>query len=272
MKPNYYNQQLQFGFGGGGITPAIKQLLIANGVVFFLQMIAGDTFIALFGLHPELVFKRFFIWQFLTYMFLHDGMFHIFFNMLMLWMFGGEVERSWGSKEFLKYYFICGIGAGLVQFILRPALVIGASGAVYGVLIAFILLYPNRKLMFFPFFISLKAKYWAMIFAGISVLMGIWGNDRIAHFAHLGGMVIGFVYIKFGWKLFLSDFFYKKKVEIKHKTISRKRERILKIRKEVDAILDKINDVGYENLSNRDREVLKDASDALTKENDELEN
>ncbi len=272
MQPSYNQQQLQFGFGGISITPAIKQLLVINGIVFLFQMIAGNPFIALFGLHPDLVFKKFFIWQFFTYMFLHGGFFHIFFNMFMLWMFGGEVERTWGSKEFLKFYFICGVGAGLFQLIFRPALVIGASGAVYGILIAFVLLFPNRKIMFFPFFISLKAKYWAMIFAGISVLMGVWGNDHIAHFAHLGGMVIGFVYIKFGWKLFLSDFIYKKKVEIKHKNISRKREKVLRLRKEVDGILDKINDIGYENLSNRDRQILKDASEILTKENDNLDN
>ena len=109
MKNYYSTQQYQFGFGGGNITPAVKQLLIANGVVFLFQMIAGTQILTLFGLHPDFVFKKFFIWQFFTYMFLHDGFFHIFFNMLMLWMFGGEVERSWGSKEFLKYYFICGV-------------------------------------------------------------------------------------------------------------------------------------------------------------------
>ena len=272
MEPYYYRQQFQFGFGGGTITPAIRRLLMANGIVFLLQMIAGNQFITLFGLHPDLVLKKFFIWQFFTYMFLHSGVLHIFFNMLVLWMFGCEVERAWGSKEFLKYYFICGVGAGFFQLIFRPAVVIGASGAVYGVLIAFVLLYPNRKIMFFPFFISLRAKYWAMIFAAISVLMVVWGHDRIAHFAHLGGMVIGFAYIKFGWKLFLSDFIYRKKAELKHKNISRKRANILRLRKEVDVILDKINEIGYENLSHRDKQILKEASDVLTKENDDLEN
>ena len=138
---NYYNrQQVRFGLGGGNITPAVKQLLIANGIVFFLQMIAGDQLIVLFGLSRDFILKKFFVWQFFTYMFLHAGFFHIFFNMFMLWMFGGEVERAWGSKEFLKYYFICGAGAGVFQLVFKPALVIGASGAIYGVLIAFVLL------------------------------------------------------------------------------------------------------------------------------------
>ncbi len=270
---NYYNrQQVRFGLGGGNITPAVKQLLIANGIVFFLQMIAGDQLIVLFGLSRDFILKKFFVWQFFTYMFLHAGFFHIFFNMFMLWMFGGEVERAWGSKEFLKYYFICGAGAGVFQLVFKPALVIGASGAIYGVLIAFVLLYPNRQLMFFPFFISLKAKYWAMIFVGISLLMGISAKDHIAHFAHLGGMVIGYVYIKFGWKLFLSNFIYKKKAELKHLNMTKRREKILRLRKEVDIILDKINDVGYENISERDRQILKNASDTLTKENEDMEN
>ena len=272
MQHYYDRQQLRFGLGSGNIMPAIKKLLIANGIVYFLQMIAGNQFIALFGLHPDFVFKKFYIWQFFTYMFLHAGFFHIFFNMLMLWMFGSEVERTWGSKEFLKFYFICGVGAGLFQLIFKPALVVGASGAIYGVLIAFVLLYPNRKLMFFPFFISLKAKYWAMIFVGISILMGLWGEDNIAHFAHLGGMVIGFIYIKFGWKLFLSNFIYKKKVELKYRNVTRSKENILRLRKQVDIILDKINEKGYENLSEKDRQILKNASDALIKENDDLEN
>ncbi|MHA1658186.1 MAG: DUF6576 domain-containing protein, partial [Promethearchaeota archaeon] len=107
---------------------------------------------------------------------------------------------------------------------------------------------------------------------GISILMGLWGEDHIAHFAHLGGMVIGYVYIKFGWKLFLSNFIYKKKTELKHRNMTKRREKILRLRKEVDIILDKINEIGYENISERDRQILKNASDTLTKENEDMEN
>jgi membrane associated rhomboid family serine protease len=267
MEPYLNKRQVQFGFINMQLTSAIKRLLIANGVVYALQMIFGSQFNLIFALHPALVFKKFFIWQFGTYMFLHDGFFHIFFNMLMLWMFGSDVERSWGSKEFLKYYFICGISAGLLQLLLKPAWVVGASGAVYGVLIAFVLLHPDRQLMFFPFFISLKAKYWAMIFAGISILMGVWEKDQVAHFAHLGGMAVGFVYTKFGQRLFSNSFVSRKKSEIKQWKGAKKQEQILRLRKEVDAILDKINEVGYENLSDRDLQILQEASKVMAHQN-----
>ncbi len=267
-----FRQQVQWSFGGVYLTSAIKNLLIANGVIYFLQMIVGSQFNLIFALHPALVFKKFFIWQFVTYLFLHEGFFHLFFNMLMLWMFGSEVERTWGTKEFLKYYFICGISAGLFQLIFRPAWVVGASGAVYGVLIAYVLLYPNRMLMFFPFFISLKAKYWAMIFVGVSILMGVWGKDNVAHFAHLGGMVFGFIYIKFGWRLFINIHTYQKKAEIRKHIASKRQGKIIHLRKKIDQVLDKINEVGYENLSKHDRQILQEASDALLRENEKSEN
>ncbi len=271
----YSGRQVRFGFGNYHVTPTVKRLMIANGIVWLLQMLIGKELYFWFGLVPNQVFSKFFIWQFFTYMFLHGGFLHILINMFMLWMFGCEVERNWGSREFFKYYVLCGVGAGFFHLLFNatsPIPVVGASGAIYGVLIAFVLLYPDRILIFFPFFIPLKAKYWAMIFAGISLLMGfLGGRDGIAHFAHLGGMLIGFVYIKFGWRIALSNLVYKKKSEIKFKKETKKRKRLFTLKKEVDRILDKINDVGYENISEKDKQILKEASEKLAEESNEFE-
>jgi len=252
------------------ITPGVKYLIIANVGVFMLQLLFGDTLIFWFGLHPAMLFHRFFIWQLVTYLFLHGGFLHIFFNMLMLWLFGVEVERRWGMIEFLRYYFICGIGAGFFHLIFQSSTVIGASGAVYGVLIAFVLLYPDRKLFFFPFPIFLKAKYWALIFVGISFIFGFFGGDHIAHFAHLGGMAIGFVYFRFrfGWRL--NYYFYQKKAEREAKKRVKEEIQRQKLRLQVDAILDKITEKGYNSLTDRELKILKEASKILARSENEI--
>lgn len=269
----YYNRpQLRFGFNKNYLTPGNQYLLIANAVAYLLQWAFGDQVIFWFGLHPADIFHKFFIWQFVSYMFLHANFWHIFLNMLMLWLFGGEVEKNWGTKEFIRFYLVCGIGAGFFHLIFQNASVVGASGAVYGVLIAFVMLFPDRLLFFFPFPIPLKAKYWAIILVSISLLMGIFGNDHLAHFAHLGGMLVGFLYIKFGWRLYLGDFLYKRKVKNNFLQRAKKRHHIINLRKDVDSILDKINEVGYENLTEREIEILKKASEILSKSKKDTEN
>jgi len=270
---DYYNRpQFRFGFGSYLFTPGVKYLLFANGGVYFLQFLFGNQLIGWFGLHPSTIFHNFFLWQFFSYMFLHGGFLHLFFNMFMLWIFGIEVERNWGTREFLKFYVICGVGAGFFHLLFMSVAVIGASGAVYGVMIAFVMLYPDRLLFFFPFPVPLKAKYWAIIFIGISLIFGILGGGQTAHLAHLGGIIVGFLYIKFGSKLNFNDFIYRKKMEFKLQRRAKRRQRILKIKKEVDLILDKINEVGYQNLSEHEIKVLKEASELLSNDNEDIEN
>lgn len=270
----YQQRKFRFGFGGGYTTQAVKYLLFANGIAYLLQSIFGNALIKWFGLHPAYIFKYFFIWQFITYMFLHGDFLHILLNMFILWMFGCEVERNWGSREFLKYYFICGIGAGLFHLVfnLSSAIpVVGASGAIYGILIAFAMLFPDRPIIIFPFFIPLKAKYWVIVFGSLALLFGILdGGDGIAHFAHLGGMVIGFLYLKFGWKLtlFQRDFIRRKKNKWELQRKIKFKQQESQFRKEVDVILDKINEVGYENLTEKEKRTLKKASEFLSSENE----
>lgn len=184
-----------------GILRGIRNLLIINFVCFTIQLIFPNRLEYIFGLVPIMLFKGY-VYQLITYMFLHGGFFHIIMNMYALWLFGSELEYYWGTKEFYKYYFITGIGAGLIYSLFNfhsyiP--VIGASGAVFGLLLAFGLLFPERELfIIFPIPMRLKAKVFVFIIGGIELLYLLSGSQGIAHLAHLGGIVIGFLYLR--WK------------------------------------------------------------------------
>ncbi len=198
--------------------PVIKMLLIINVSVFILQhfflpvfSFGGtnlyDLFIRYFALFSmkdmlSLELGNFLPWQIITYQFLHGGFFHLFFNMFALWMFGTELENMWGAKKFLTFYLLSGIGAAIVQlFVADPGTpTVGASGSVYGILLAFGLSFPNRPIFMFPFFIPIPAKYFVIIFAGIEMISGLMGSTGIAHFAHLGGAATGWLLLKYGEK------------------------------------------------------------------------
>jgi membrane associated rhomboid family serine protease len=196
----------EFGIGGR-LTSGIKTLIIVNVSVFVLQVIswrfAGTQIEGTFGLTPRDVFPGLAIWQLVTYMFLHSTgwLSHLLLNMLMLWMFGTELERMWGRRAFLKYYFVCGIGAGLISCLFfRNSTTIGASGAVFGVMLAYGFLFPNRQILFW-FIFPMRAISFVMLCTGIELfsLMGL--QDGIAHFAHLGGMLFGYLYLKRVWRV-----------------------------------------------------------------------
>lgn len=194
-------------FGGRGITPAVKFLLIVNTVVFAIQTFADDRITLLFGLVPRLVWQDYFIWQLFTYQFLHGGLFHLLFNMLALWMFGCDLERRWGSVFFLKYFFVSAVGGGIVNTLILPNQVapsIGASGGIYGILLAYGLIYPNQ-IVYFYFLFPIKMKHFVWIIGGISFYSSITsGQSGIAHLAHLGGMLFGYLYLRGGnpWERF----------------------------------------------------------------------
>ena len=196
-----YYQTRTMSFGGGSITPAVKALLIANVAVFMLQTVTDGSFVMMFGLVPYLVWHELYLWQILTYQFLHGGLFHILFNMLALWMFGCDLERGWGSRFFLKYTTVCVAGGAILNVLLLPDQVapsIGASAGIYGILLAQALLYPNR-IIYFYFFFPLKMKHFVMIIGAISLYSSIVATrSGIAHLAHLGGMAFGYVYLRWG--------------------------------------------------------------------------
>jgi membrane associated rhomboid family serine protease len=224
------------GFGGGFfnsvLPPVLKYILLINVAIFVLQVFfldyitiggvsVGRLIIEYFALQPIFngtygVFggSNFWVWQLITYQFLHGGLWHLFFNMFALWMFGMELENQWGSTRFLIYYLLSGIGAGICQLFISPLFgpvgpTIGASGAIYGVLLAFGMTFPNRPIFMFPFFIPIPAKFFVIIFAGIELFSGISGGDGVAHFAHLGGALTGLLLILFGDKTKLMPFLIK---------------------------------------------------------------
>ena len=201
---NYSNQQYSPNTQFSVFPPAIKHLLIINGLVFvgLTTPYIGQLLFEYGALWP-FESSRFYPWQVVTYMFLHGGFGHIIFNLFALWMFGQAIERLWGTKQFVMYYFITGIGAALFHMFVGAggAPTVGASGAVYGILLAFGMMFPERPIFLFLFPVPIKAKYFVALFGGLELINGITGTQTgIAHFAHLGGMIFGFALIKY-WKM-----------------------------------------------------------------------
>lgn len=287
----------QFRPQGFSILPlVVKNLLIINGI-FFLATIAMDTvwhidLAKYFGLH-YIGASDFRPYQFVTYMFMHGSFTHLFFNMFALWMFGNAIENTWGSKRFLIYYMVCGIGAGLVQELvqyiqyadafvgydrvrisanqvvavadyLNMLTTVGASGAVYGILLAFGMTWPNSRIYIY-FAIPIKAKWFVIIYGLLELFSGFRGVDNVAHFAHLGGMIFGLILIlywrrdEFKWT---SKFRIKRNKDFDYQSYSRPKsdEQFNQERaddqKKIDEILDKISKNGYESLTKEEKDFL----------------
>ena len=302
------------GFGGFSFfPPVIKNLLIINAVVFLIQMLGekiaassgltlSDILTKYFALIPfsglgvgtrgmELVEWVFYPWQLITYQFMHGSFTHILFNMFALWMFGIEIENFWGSKKFLYFYLTCGVVAGLFHLFLSPLLgglaapTIGASGAIYGVLVAFALLFPNR-LIFLYFFIPIKAKYLITFMIVMEFMLVDSANSGIAHLAHLGGALAGIIFILAdkNTNAEIKNFFHRSNFrtnkplntfnnfadrfkrggkdvqEAKFYDINEKKEDKEITQQDIDAILDKISQSGYQNLTDREKKILFEAS------------
>ena len=252
------------------MPPAIRGLMIANVVGFVVGLMAPETH-SLFGLVPQQVIFHRWIWQPLTYLFLHGNIWHLVFNLFALWMFGMPVESQWGERDFLKYYLLCGFGAGAAHLALGPHSnipVIGASGSVFGLLVAFAMLYPDA-VVYLYFLIPIKATHMAILFGAIELYSGYKSSmPGIANFAHLGGMLTGYVYIRCWWVA---------KIQLKalwQRTTSAAPEddpapRLIDRRAakpkasapdsdmaEVDRILDKILSDGLESLTDAERGIM----------------
>lgn len=199
--------------GAPGLTPCVRAIMIACGAVWLVQVLlwgAAQISLAVYlGLVPGLVVRGW-IWQLGTYMFLHSpqDLFHILFNMLLLWMFGGELERHWGSRAFLRYYLVCGVGGGVFATVMgflpggNPAIpTIGASGAIFGLLIAYGIVFSERTVLFMMIF-PMKARTMAIIMFAVTFFYTVsQPSGGIAHIAHLGGAVVGFLYLKRAWRI-----------------------------------------------------------------------
>ena len=265
MMSYYYNwerPQIRF---GSPMTKAVKNLIIANAAVFLLQLVLQrnfNEFVNLFGLVPARLFSHLALWQIFTYMFLHGSPGHLLINMFMLWMFGSDLERQWGSRQFLRYYFITGVGAGLLYCLsnihsLIPT--IGASGAIFGILVAFGMTFPERIILVF-FLIPMKAKRAVMLFAGIELwnYLSYGSAGGIARFAHLGGMLVGYLYLKGWWrKYWMAIWRPGRRIELRQKLTNLKAGQEEELEKEVDLILDKISKEGIRSLTRREKRILQ---------------
>ncbi|MBN1449105.1 MAG: rhomboid family intramembrane serine protease [Bacteroidetes bacterium] len=302
---SFNNSDYRPRFGGFSFfPPVIKNVILINVAVFVLQLVfeSGLTFggrpiyywfAETFFLYP--LGDGFLPWQLVTYMFLHGNFTHILFNMLMLWMFGMELENTWGSKKFLIFYFASGIVAGLANLFIAPMFstpgaTIGASGGVYGVLTAFALMFPNRYIYLW-FFVPIRAKYLITFLFFIEVYNGIAGTmDGIAHIAHLGGAVVGAIWVLLDRNgsidRMLSSVGRRRAVdsapgwdnsprEAKFFDFTPGREEAKKSdpefdksQKMIDDILDKISVSGYSSLTEEEKRILLDASKRIHPDKD----
>lgn len=315
-------------FGGFSLfPPVIKLLLLSNTVIFILFnvlltgfSVGGMSFdiiitkyFALNPLKPVLfnengqIFQlSFYPWQLVTYMFLHGGFFHLLLNMLALWMFGAELENTWGQKRFLTYYMLCGVGAGVCNLLIAPLFTtvgptVGASGAIYGILVAFGYLFPERKIYIYGL-IPVKAKFLVILYMLIELFSVAGGsNSGIAHMAHLGGGVIGLIYLLVYYKGSPMKFFDNSGFKDKFTSYTSSDKRtysspvysnganakkeeaadakyqdihITDYKKEmesqeklaqdkIDAILDKLSEGGYQSLTEDEKKVLFQESKKL---------
>ena len=315
-------------FGGFSLfPPVIKLLLLSNTAIFiiFNVLLAGFSvggmsidiiitkYFALNPLKPVLfnengqIFQlSFYPWQLVTYMFLHGGFFHLLLNMLALWMFGAELENTWGQKRFFTYYMLCGVGAGVCNLLIAPLFTtvgptVGASGAIYGILVAFGYLFPNRNIYIYGL-IPVKAKYLVILYMLIELFSVAGGsNSGIAHMAHIGGGVVGLIYLLIYYKGSPMKFFensgfkdkftsytssdkrtysppvYTNGSNTKKEEVSDAKYQDIKVtdyKKEmesqeklaqdkIDAILDKLSEGGYQSLSEDEKKVLFQESKKL---------
>jgi membrane associated rhomboid family serine protease len=303
------------GFGGFSyFPPVVKALLVTNIGIFLVEilfsrlMIGGmplNELIDRYGALYPINSGGFEIWQPITYMFLHGSLTHVLFNMFALWMFGIELEQLWGSKKFLIFYTVCGLGGAAAHLFITPILnlppapLIGASGAIFGLLVAFGLMFPDRMIYLY-FLIPVKAKYFVVLFMGLEI-WSVGGADNIGHLAHLGGGVVGILYMIFdsGGTQLLSKLRTKKTDEWGNPTrpsgfgtmqkpqgffnrpdrdepveaeyhdiggsnaqrteVSPTKSRVI-TQEVIDGILDKIAASGYQNLTTDEREILLEAA------------
>jgi membrane associated rhomboid family serine protease len=308
---NYPRQSFRPQFGGFSFfPPVIKNLLIINIAVFFLQIMLEGGFLTFqgeplinwfartfylwpLGGNASSIYGSFMPWQLISYMFLHGDLMHLFFNMIMLWMFGVELENTWGSRKFLFMYFIAGITAGLANLLIAPLFTtvgptIGASGGVYGVLAAFAMVFPDRYIYLW-FFVPMRAKYLISGLIMLEILYSVLGTRQgIAHVAHLGGAIIGGVWVLLDRKGSIDRWMARRKharMSSSHPSDTPREAKFYEFKpdkkdsrasdgkydeaqKRIDEILDKISVSGYSNLTEEEKRILLDASKHIHPDND----
>lgn len=265
-----YRSGLSFGYG---LTPWVQRLLVINTVIFLVTYMEPGLRNAM-AFVPQLVLVR--PWTLVTYMFAHGNFMHLLFNMLGLFFFGPPLEARWGSRQFLKYYFICGFGGALVSFLFASSAIIGASAAVYGVMLAFAMNWPDTPIYIWAIF-PIPAKILVGLLVAFSLFSAFGGSmDGVAHFAHLGGFVTGFIFLK--WEAYrgpkgmrkFKKMMNKRKLTVvpggeeppaRAAATSRKPDRNeAQLLGELDRVLDKISSEGMSSLTPAERRLLDEAS------------
>ena len=241
MKYQFQSNPGEISYKPSLFTNAIKLLVSVNFGIFLLQSLSKSEmiFFQLFGLVPKLIWSEFMIWQPVTYLFFHGGIWHVLINMFVLWMFGSELERLWGKLRFLKYYFITGIGSGIITALLNLSSITpvdGASGAVFGVLMAYGITYPNRTIYLYGI-IPIRSMLFVIAVGLIAFVSSFDGTSRISHITHLSGMVIGYLILKRRWQF--NDIWF----SIRKKTLEyqiQREERKISHRQELENNIDNI--------------------------------
>ena len=233
----------------------VSIIIILNILIYLFTSTNAWSVHQIFGVSNQ----NFKIWQIFTYMFLHGGIMHLFFNMFLLWMFGKPLESIWGPFKFIRYYLLTGIGAGLLIYFFSDAVTIGASGAIMAILFAYGYTYPNQRLFFW--FIPMKAKYAILILIIMELSQELirTPGDNISHVGHLGGMLIGFLYLNSTTNQIFTNWFNNFSF-IKIKKISRGIKNTKENNHTVDQILDKIKKSGWEGLTEQEKSILFQAS------------
>ena len=269
MKFQFQSNPGEFSYKPSIFTDSIKTLVSINFAIFLLQTLsnAENIFFPLFGLVPKMVWSELMIWQPLTYMFFHGDIWHVLINMFILWMFGSELERIWGKKNFLYFYFVTGIGSGLVTMIfgLKSMVpIVGASGAIYGVLLAYGLTYPNRKVYLYGI-IPIKSL-WFVVGIGLVAFISSFNNvTQISHLTHLSGMVIGYFLLK--KPIHIKSLWFSTVKKILEYRIQKEENKIshqIKLEQDLNSILDKINREGFSSLSKEEENRLYKNSKSLS--------
>ncbi len=267
-------------YGGGGFLgfpPAISQLVLINVIVFLLQpLVLGPLVLNGLALVPQQVVTRGMVWELVTYMFLHGGFMHILFNMFGLVIFGSDLERWWGSRDFLKYYFITGVGAGIIHILTSyifpgagpfPASMvptIGASGAIFGVLVAYAMAFPNRQVLLW-FVIPVSARVMVILFGIFELVTALQhqGGDGVARFAHLGGMLVGYLYLKQDVLVWRAKRWLRgvRTTTTQHRPPQEDPAEEARRKERIDRILEKISREGMGSLTKEERELLSRSAD-----------
>jgi membrane associated rhomboid family serine protease len=260
-----------FGLSGRA-APVTRILLIACVAVFVLQLLADRffDFTGWFGLSPRLLVRGA-AWQAVTYMFLHGGIMHLLFNMLALWVFGSEVERSMGPRRYAVFWFFCGIGAGLCSLVAAwgsPVSVVGASGAIFGVLLAYGAFFPDRPVTLLLFLIvpvTLTARWLVAIFAGVEVLILLAASGRSpGNVAHLGGLLFAVIFLRGPDAVrAVRSAFLARRIRAHDRSLDRTGSERRRLQAEIDSLLEKISRQGMAGLSEDERRRLYAASERL---------